>query len=193
MTAEPGAVPLTGGVALLERAISYALGSLRLVTPAALSSPTPCREWALRDLLAHFRDSLAALREAADSGQVDLDPPGSAPDDDPVTAVRDAARHLLAAWSGAGDGAPVLIAGCPLAAGMVTNAGAIEVAVHGWDVAQACGQDRQIPPALADEMLHVAPMFADDADRPARFAAPVTLPYAASPGDRLVAFLGRRP
>lgn len=64
---------------------------------------------------------------------------------------------------------------------------------HGWDVARACGQHHPIPPPLAEEMLELAPLFVTDADRTARFAAPIDVPPLASPGDRLIAFLGRRP
>src|SRR2546423_11208778 len=57
-----------GGIALLERAINYLLGSLRPVTPEALARPTPCAGWDLRALLAHLDDSLGALTEAVEAG-----------------------------------------------------------------------------------------------------------------------------
>jgi uncharacterized protein (TIGR03086 family) len=185
---------LIGGIGLLERAINYTLGSLHLVTPQALTRPTPCREWNLRTLLDHLGDSLLVLYEAIDIGRVGLDPPGAERDPDPVAAVRMRARRLLGAWTNAGDpGQSVSIAGSPLTACIVTSTGALEVAVHGWDVAQACGHNRPIPPLLAEEMLDLSPLFVTDADRPGRFAAPVAVPPLTGPGDRLVAFLGRHP
>ena len=51
---------LVGGVAVLERAVAYTLGSLAMVTPEALWRPTPCRHWDLYDLLEHLHDSMAA-------------------------------------------------------------------------------------------------------------------------------------
>jgi hypothetical protein len=69
----------------------------------------------------------------------------------------------------------------------------VEVAVHGWDVARACGVDRPIPPALAGELLELCPLLVDDADRPGRFGPPADPSRWARPGDRLVAFLGRCP
>ena len=66
---------LLAGVAVLERAIAYTLGSLALVEPAMLGRPTPCSCWDLHDLLIHMSDSMAALQEAAETGRVDLDPP----------------------------------------------------------------------------------------------------------------------
>jgi len=65
--------------------------------------------------------------------------------------------------------------------------------MHGWDVAHACGHPRPIPQHLAEELLLISPLLVTDADRPARFAAPVAVSPHAGPADRLVAFLGRCP
>jgi uncharacterized protein (TIGR03086 family) len=191
----PATAALTGGIALLERAINYTLGSLRAVPPEAMSYPTPCRDWDLRALLAHMNDSLTALHEAIHIGYVGLDPPevDSDPMVDPVTALRDRARQLLGAWANAGSRDLLTIAGCPITASIVTGTGAVEIAVHGWDVARTCGRHHPIPPSLAEEMLELSPLFVTAADRPYRFAAPVDVSPSASPGDRLIAFLGRHP
>ncbi len=183
---------LIGGVGLLERAVNYTLGSLHCVTPEALSHPTPCRDWDLGALLRHLNESLLALHEAIDIGQLDLD--GAAPglDGDPVAAVRDRARRMLGAWT-AGGRRSISVAGCPLTTSIVSGTGAVEIAVHGWDVAQACGEHRPIPQALAEELLPLAALFVTTADRPARFAPPVEVPALAGPSDRLIAFLGRHP
>src|SRR6266511_4033250 len=71
MTHDRSTAPPIGGVALLERATGYTLGSLHLVTPAAMERPTPCRDWDLRALLAHMDDALVALQEAVDLACVD--------------------------------------------------------------------------------------------------------------------------
>lgn len=174
-------------VGLLDRAVTYTLGCLHAVTPDALSRPTPCDEWDLRALLWHLIDSLTALREAADDGYVDLEPTAVDPVD-PVAAVRDHARQLLGAWTAQDGRREVSVAGCPVMTEIVARAGALEVAVHGWDIARACGEVRPIPRALADELYPVALLMVSDADRPARFAAPVE---PESPTDRLLAYLGR--
>lgn len=180
------------GVALLERAIDYTRGSLHLVTPAALTHPTPCRGWDLQALLTHMNDSLSALHEAVDIGHVALDTA-----DEPaaalVAALQSRACRLLAACTRADGHGEVSVAGLPLTAGTVTGAGAVEIAVHGWDVARACAGGRPIPVPLADELLALAPLLVSDADRPVRFAPPVEVSPPAGPADRLVAFLGRDP
>ena len=55
------------GAELLERAITYALGVLHEVDPAAMSSPSPCPEWDVRALVSHLNDSVAVLYEAAET------------------------------------------------------------------------------------------------------------------------------
>jgi uncharacterized protein (TIGR03086 family) len=190
-----------GGFALLERAVTYTLGSLALVTADTLDRPTPCRAWPLRRLLDHLTDSMGALREAVDAGRVALTPsPGSppAPAGNPVAALRILAADLVGAWANANANTAagrrrILLGEYSLTSGVVTSAGAIEVAVHGWDVARACGADRPLPASLADELLDLCPLLVRGAERPGRFARPVAVPPTAGPGDRLVAFLGRDP
>ncbi|MFI0409447.1 TIGR03086 family metal-binding protein [Actinomadura sp. 3N508] len=178
------------GFELLERAITYALGSLSLVTPEAMASPTPCRDWDLAALLAHADDSLSALHEALGTGHVALNEQ-TAPGDDLVAGVRDRARRLLAACSAPDGDRLIMIDDCPLPIGFLTGTGALEITVHGWDIARSCGHDRPIPPGLAEGILELCPLVVADLDRPARFAAPAEVPPGAGPGDRLIAFLGR--
>jgi uncharacterized protein (TIGR03086 family) len=183
---------LTGGAELLERAISYTLGSLRLVTPVVLRDPTPCQGWDLRALLTHMNDSLAALHEAVDSGHVALTATTGEPADDLVAELKDRACHLLGAWSATGR-ERVMIADRELTGLIVGCAGALEIAVHGWDVARACGQERPIPDELADQLLGLAGILVSDADRPGRFGPRAGTRPGATAGDQLVAFLGRHP
>lgn len=181
---------MTGGVALLERAVTYTLGSLRLVTPQAMVRPTPCAEWDLRALLVHMDDSLIALSEAAEIGRVDLDA-ASGQGGDLVGVLRDRACRLLGAWTNAEGRDLVSVGGCPMTAALLTGVGAIEIAVHGWDVARACGEWRPIPSALSVELLQLAPTFVTPVDRPGRFAVPLEVGGSADPSARLLAFLGR--
>jgi uncharacterized protein (TIGR03086 family) len=202
MTVGSTAPALTGGIALLERAMGYTLGSLLLVTPQAMARPTPCRGWDLRALLLHMNDSLLALHQAIAVGQVGLDPARDFGDPagdygdpaaDPVRALRNRACAMIGAWVNARGPSQVAIADRALTSSIVAATGAVEVAVHGWDVTRACGADRPVPPELAEELLELCPFFVNDADRPTHFAPAVGLPALASPSDRLVAFLGRDP
>ena len=186
---------LIGGVDLLERATAYTLGSLQLVTPRTLRWPTPCAEWDVHALLIHMADSLDVLCDAVDAGCVEDASP--APEHGNavalVSAVRGRACRLLGAWAHADEPAAVSIYGRPLSRTIVASTGAIEIAVHGWDLARGCGHDRTIPAGLAEDLCQLAPLVVTRQDRPHRFGFQVSLPPDAGPSDRLVAFLGRDP
>lgn len=184
--------PLIGGPELLERAVGYTLGCLQLVTPQSLRCPTPCRAWDLEALLTHMNDSLAALHEAIDSGHVGLGEASVRPAPDLVVQLRNRACHLVGAWSSSSR-RRVRIADRELTDVIVGCAGAVEIAVHGWDVARACGVDRAIPASLAAQLLELAQLFVSPDDRPVRFGRIVAAGPGAGAGDRLVAFLGRFP
>jgi uncharacterized protein (TIGR03086 family) len=185
--------PATDSTRLLAGAIHYALGSLAGVTPGLLPGPTPCAAWDLATLLEHVSDSLAALYEGIATGYVALAPAiAGDPADRLVAAIREQAARLLVA-SATAEEADIAIGDRCLASRIVTTVGAVEIAAHGWDVAEACGGHRPIPPALAAGILDLVPLVVTDATRDVRFAAPVDVSPLASPGDRLVALLGRRP
>ncbi|NRQ40895.1 hypothetical protein HII36_55195 [Nonomuraea sp. NN258] len=101
--------------------------------------------------------------------------------------------RVLGTWANTIERDEVSISDCRMTGAMVAAVGSIEIAVHGWDVARACGEHRPMPASMAEELLDLAGLFVTAADRPSRFAAPVPVPPSASPADRLLAFLGRRP
>jgi uncharacterized protein (TIGR03086 family) len=188
------------GAELLERAVGYTRGCLQLVPGTDLANATPCRDWDLQALLRHMDDSLAAFTEAAEIGYVDLVPVRSG---DPgsllVDRLRSRACALVAAWSrhdaDNDEPRPIGISRAltrpALRSDLLAAAGALEIAVHGWDVAQACGSDRPLPAGLALELLDSVPLFVSGDDRPRRFAEPVDVPLHARPSDRLLAAVGR--
>jgi hypothetical protein len=142
-------------------------------------------------------DSLTAFTDAAEIGYVDLVPvpTGESAADAAMVIVERLRRRAcaaLAAWArdpGTGD---VAVADRRLRPDLLAAAGAREIAVHGWDVAQACGVDRPLPAALAVELLELVPILVSDADRPRRFAVPVEVTRHAPAGTRLLAAVGRR-
>jgi uncharacterized protein (TIGR03086 family) len=186
----------SGAITLLASAVSYALAACVQVAPGEMTLPTPCTDWDLEALLAHLAASMADLESALRTGHLDLgpdDPATSDPDgDDPVELLRDRAANLLfACYAHHGPDRFVLVGGLPLPAEIVTCTGAVEIAVHGWDVRAARGRGDPIPPALATRMLRLSPLLVTG--REGLFGTPVQVPAQASPGDQLVAYLGRRP
>jgi uncharacterized protein (TIGR03086 family) len=181
---------------LLPIAIRYILGSLSCVTPASLSSPTPCAAWDLAALLAHVSDSLAVVHDAVVTGCVSLElaaPPQGIPADGLVATLRAQASQLLATSAAAGADRSVVIADRWLAGRTMAAAGAVEIAVHGWDIAEACHRRRPIPAGLATSILAVVPLVVTEVTRGVQFSVPVAPAPQATPGDRLVALLGRDP
>jgi uncharacterized protein (TIGR03086 family) len=185
------------GAALLERAVGYTRGSLQLVATADPSAATPCPQWDLVALLEHMNDSLTVFTDAAEIGYVDLVPVRDARSARAATAtllvdrLRVRACALLAAWAHHPGGGEVQVADHGLRSDLLAAVGSLEIAVHGWDVARACGVDRPLPAALALELLDVVPLVVGPGDRPARFAEPVDVPLHARPSTRLLAALGR--
>ena len=187
------APPRTAEVTLFVRAAGHLLESLSEVTDADLGRPTPCGSWDLRTLVLHVADSADALSGLVTTGELVLPAPPRS--EGPGAATLDAvavAQHrihrLLAALTSDAPGNDR--AGWAAAA---ARGGAIELAVHGWDVATACGSGRRMPPGLATAVLEVATSLVDDSTRLPIFGPPVPVPARADPEDRLVAFLGRRP
>jgi uncharacterized protein (TIGR03086 family) len=188
------APPLTAEVALLVRAAGHLLENLSEVSGPDLGRPTPCGEWDLRTLLLHVADSADGLSGLAATGELVLPaPPRSDRPDaatlDAVAVAQHRTHHLLATVT-ASDAPGDDRAGRVAAA---ARGGAIELAVHGWDVATACGSGRRMPPGLAAAVLETATSLVDDGSRPPAFGPSVPVPATAAPEDRLVAFLGRHP
>ena len=186
----------SGAITLLASAISYALGACVQVAPREMTLPTPCTDWDLEALLAHLAASMADLESALRTGHLEPEPDDLATpdpdDDDPVELLRDRAANLLfACYAHHGPDRFVLVGGLPLPAEIVTCTGAVEIAVHGWDVRAARGRGDPIPPALATRMLRLSPLLVTGRD--GLFGTPVQVPAQASPGDQLVAYLGRHP
>lgn len=189
----PGSSPPTpSAVELLDRAVAYTRGCLAKVTPGDLDRPTPCTRWSLLDLLVHMDDSLAAMSEAAQASSLSLAPgPGPVDATTLLVSIRQRACSLVAQWIPPGE--PVVALGrAGLARETLGAVGALEIALHGWDVASAIGLDQPIPPTLAMDLWPWARDHITDEDRPVRFATPPDVPAWATPEARLLAQAGRR-
>ena len=190
----PGASSLPEALELLERSIGYTRVQLQQVTPPMLGRVTPCVRWTLADLLDHMASGLDGLTSAAALdgelgryARVALAP-------SPVGVVdrlRERACSMLGAWSaiahhdlGSDDRAQT--------SALLACAGALEVAVHGWDVSQTTGACEPLPATLARDLVPWVEVLVSATDRPGRFDHPVAGP-AVGPSSRLLQLLGREP
>ena len=200
----------------LTEALGYADVVLGAVSGRLLSSPTPCREWDLRMLLEHAEDSLAVLLEGltaqritgppapvpsntgpSNTGPSDTGPSGTVPPGaarsaaDLVGGFRRHAAELLDASARADSGSQVSVDGHPLPVDCLRTVGVLEIAVHAWDISQACGQRLPVPEELAAGLLTQVGLLVPRLGREPLFAAPVQPPTRPTCGERLVAYLGR--
>ena len=85
----------------------------------------------------------------------------------------------------------VAVGGLSVPRELLGAVGALEITLHGWDVAQALERPRPIPPGLAMDLWPVARDHITDADRPDRFGPVLDVPDWAAPQHRLLAHAGR--
>ena len=176
---------------VLASALDYAVTSAAGIGLADLRRPSACAGWTVADALAHLTESLRCLATSLASGAVPC--PAALPAG-PVTARtlrRELGRAAVSFGAAARDlrgRRSVAVDGLPLPCHQLIVVGAIEAAVHGWDVTRG-----PVPGELATRLLDELPQVVDDTTRRGVFADPVALPPGRPAGERLLAALGRDP
>jgi uncharacterized protein (TIGR03086 family) len=187
-----GAVTLDRPLELVERALGYARSVLVAVPGHLATEPTPCPGWDLGELLAHVEDGFGAFVDGS-GGQVL--PPRE--DDGPRDPAAVARRLLDLGCSVLGGWLPAQHPDCRVGPAWVSSAtvlevAALEIALHGWDVAQVVAPRRALPPALASALLPLAYRHIRPGVRPGRFG-PVLESAGRDPASVLLAYVGRAP
>ena len=195
---------LDHAVGLLERSLVGTRTVLGLVEPGDLGRATPCAAWDLAALLGHMDDSLGAYLEASQGALrlVPALPPAAAAYDDPAGRLRVRVGTLLGAWAGAAErdlDRIGLDGPAGLAADLLVSTAALEVAVHGWDVARSLGAPSArpeaaatvLPPALAQALLPVARRTVAAGRTEGLFAGPLPACPGDGPVEVLLGLLGR--
>ena len=161
-----------------------------------LDDPTPCSDWAVRDLMNHLVGG-GHFFGAAFSGQMPAgEPDAPAPDllgDDPAAAWDGA----IAAFKAGVDSPGALEREIPMGSTALPGSVVLEMLefdllVHGWDLARATGQAYDPPAELVEKAMAAAAMIVTAETRDGdMFGAEISAPDDASPIDRLAAFTGR--
>lgn len=210
--------PVSDAAALpgLEPAARRITALLGAVDDSRLAGPTPCPDYAVRELLGHLTGLATAFRDAArkDLGaSTAVSPDAALPvlDDDWREVLPRRLDELATAWRSPDAWTGMTRAGGVELPGEVAGAVALnELVVHGWDLARSTGQ----PYAAGEAELRsceallapaeeegpdgaAAAESADTADTAdgsdSLFGVPVPVPDDAPLLDRVIALSGRRP
>jgi uncharacterized protein (TIGR03086 family) len=151
-----------------------------------LQGSTPCDDWAVRDLLNHMLETQNYFSAAA-RGE-DASPPGQTPPqllgDDPKADFEQARDEVIAAFSQEGVADKT---------GPLLGIAFADALLHGWDVAQATGQDARMPDELPGPALEAIHGRFTEEQRKGVFKPEISVGDDASAQDRLLAYTGRAP
>ena len=139
-------------------------------------------------VMANFSNGAANQPLAGDPDEYDLG-------DDPAAAMASLSATNVAAWKARGELDSMVALGdnqFPGQVGITINM--LDAYVHGWDIAEATGQDAMLDAELCTELLGFAQQAVPAAPRDGdNFHAVVTIPDGAAVQDQLLAYLGRQP
>jgi uncharacterized protein (TIGR03086 family) len=186
------------GPALIAAA---AAETARAVTGAAKTAPldtrTPCPDWDLRTLLNHtiLWTSYSAERRAhGESVAEELMSKDFTAEPGYVEAYQAQIARAVQAWSAPeaweGDRG---VMGNAMPAADIGAMLIMEMALHGWDIAKATGQDYQCDDDLAQALLETVQAQGDMFRQYQGFAAIVPVPGDASTFERALGLSGRDP
>lgn len=155
------------------------------------SATTPCTDWTVRDLVRHVTETPVLFL-----GLVGRElQPGPSVEEDPLGAFINARDQIQACLDDPGcaqaefDG----FFGRSTFAQAIDRFVSFDLAVHGWDLARATGQDERIPPDELALLWQATELFGDALRSEGTCGPAVDPPADADEQARLLAFLGRRP
>ena len=158
---------------------------LRNLTPDDQSKQTPCADFTCHELVAHLLESLEQLGTMA--GTVVSDPRQGTLE----SRVSIIAGQVIDAWRKVDLDANVPgPGGAEMPAAFIASILPVELALHGWDLAQASGQSIHMSDELVGYLRELADVVVPGG-RGSSFADEVVAAEGASALDRLAAFAGR--
>lgn len=188
-------------VELLQRASASTEKILANVTRDQLDSATPCASWTVRDVINHIAGNGYWFAGSASTGTAPDRPDNAAPD---VTAggylgaFTDGSERAIEAFGAPGALEKTLHMpwGDMPASAFIVMASTDQF-VHGWDLAEATGQDIALDPELAEQFLAFYRQIPVDAfrgpDPVAPFGEEVSVAPSTGAVTQLLALLGRKP
>lgn len=162
-----------------------------------LEDPTPCSDWNVHELLNHIIGGCLTIAAGAKGETEQMSANIDRVQGDHLAAYDRAAQAALAAVKEEG----ALDKNFTMPWGETPGAAALSLAladatVHGWDLAQATGQNMDIDDDIAESVYGAtSSMMQPKGDYPRgdSFAEPVEVGDDAPARDRMLAYLGRKP
>lgn len=179
------------------RGLDFFTEAVAAVPADGWGNPSPCAQWRALDLLGHvggivrFGTEMLRGRQPAPPA---ADPPGDLVEGDPAQW-----------WAASVEPARSSLSGVDLDQVLDSPRGrlsvregfsfpAVDLFVHGWDLARSAGRGVQIPDDIIAFAYALAEPMPEDALRsPGVFGPEVQPPAGAAPTQRLVAWMGRDP
>jgi uncharacterized protein (TIGR03086 family) len=187
----------TDAAGLVERALDQTAAIIAAIPDSQAGLATPCPGWDVRTLVRHVvGQDLRNFLVSARGGTPDWQAPADELDGDWAAAFRDQAAQLMAVWRAADLTAQVPTPGggqAPL--GSRADQQIAELAMHGWDLVVATGQQVDLDPELAEHALNWSHgVLRPEYRGPDRaFGAEVPVPADAPIYQRLAGWFGRDP
>lgn len=173
-------------VVAAEAALAVIQPVLRGLTQADRPKPTPCADFSCHELAEHLMTSMVGLGAMAG---VTVTEAGTSLED----KVSTMAATAIDGWRKVDlDGTVSHPSGSELPAGFAAGILPVEILLHGWDLAQASGQELKV----SDEVVAYIRTLAEaliPGGRGTSFGDEVAPQAGASPMDQLAAYAGRTP
>lgn len=181
----------------LQQAMAATRAVLANVTPDQYESASPCESWNVRALVNHIVGGTHYFAKSVENGKAPTDAPDTDFTQGDVLANYD---EGIAATVAAFNAPGALEKMIEMPFGTFPGAAFMGLATtdqftHGWDLARATGQDTNIAPDLAAQLLVGAKASIPDQFRGPDGQAPFGAAQTAEGGsnaDELAAFLGRK-
>jgi uncharacterized protein (TIGR03086 family) len=160
--------------------------------------PTPCEKWTVAQVVQHAAGDQVAYAAAVGAGPwptADPFAPSGTITGDPRSLVDESTARVAEAYAAIADDAPevnVPLPGGPLPAWLAAGAGALDAAVHAWDIAVATGQSSPLTDAQSTALLEVAQRLVEPL-RGFAYADAIDPSTGAGAVARLLTYLGRDP
>ena len=174
-------------VVAAEAALAAIQPVLRGLTAADQPKPTPCPDFTCHELAVHLMTAIGQLGTMAGVTVSSPETAGSSLEDKVSTMTAEA----IDGWRALDlEGTVTGVSGRELPAAFAAGILPLELLLHGWDLAQASGQDLQV----SDEVVAYLRGLAEEivpGGRGRSFGDEVTPAEGATPLERLAAFAGR--